>query len=93
VFLTPGTKLGPYEILGPIGAAGKNGLYRVAADGSSRPELLQATSTAAAPSSWSPDGKRFLVEQSAASAAGSTGRRMIGVNDWFEELKRRVPVK
>jgi serine/threonine-protein kinase len=40
-----------------------------------------------------PDGRRFLVEQNAALAAGSLGRRMIGVNDWFEELKRRVPVK
>ena len=40
-----------------------------------------------------PDGKRFLVEQNAALAAGSVGRRMIEVNDWFEELKRRVPVK
>jgi serine/threonine-protein kinase len=40
-----------------------------------------------------PDGKRFLVEQNPALAAGSFGRSMIGVNDWFEELKRRVPVK
>ena len=40
-----------------------------------------------------PDGKRFLVEQNAFLAADSSGRRMVGVNDWFEELKRRVPVK
>ena len=40
-----------------------------------------------------PDGKRFLVEQNAFLAADSIGRRMIGVNDWFEELKRRVPIK
>jgi hypothetical protein len=40
-----------------------------------------------------PDGKRFLIELNASLAAGSVGRRMIGVNDWFEELKRRVPVK
>jgi serine/threonine-protein kinase len=40
-----------------------------------------------------PDGKRFLVEQVAAWADALAGRRMIAVNDWFEELKRRVPVK
>jgi eukaryotic-like serine/threonine-protein kinase len=46
-------------------------------------------------STWdtTPDGKRFLVEQSPALADGSAGRRMVGINDWFEELKRRVPVK
>jgi serine/threonine-protein kinase len=46
-------------------------------------------------STWdpAPDGKRFLVERPAALADGSAGRRMIGVNDWFEELKHRVPVK
>jgi hypothetical protein len=27
------------------------------------------------------------------TGVGVAGRRMIGVNDWFEELKRRVPVK
>ena len=38
-----------------------------------------------------PDGKRFLVELTQATEAG--GRRMIGVDNWFQELKRRVPVK
>ena len=40
-----------------------------------------------------PDGKRFLVEQNAFLAADAIGRRMIGVNEWFEELKGRVPVR
>jgi hypothetical protein len=38
-----------------------------------------------------PDGKRFLVE-----LIGGTdpfGRRMVGVDNWFEELRRRAPVK
>jgi hypothetical protein len=38
-----------------------------------------------------PDGKRFLVELVGGTDPG--GRRMVGVDNWFEELKRRVPVK
>jgi serine/threonine-protein kinase len=38
-----------------------------------------------------PDGKRFLVELIGGADTG--GRRMVGVDNWFEELKRRVPVK
>src|SRR5215468_10030531 len=42
---------------------GKAGLYRVAADGSSRPELLLATTSFPTPSSWSPDGRTLLYSQ------------------------------
>jgi serine/threonine-protein kinase len=38
-----------------------------------------------------PDGKRFLVEMVGGTDPG--GRRMVGVDNWFDELKRRVPVK
>jgi hypothetical protein len=38
-----------------------------------------------------PDGKRFLIEQIPSLEAGS--QRLQGVSDWFEELRRRVPVK
>ena len=38
-----------------------------------------------------PDGKRFLVE--IISTADQGEFRMIGVDNWFEELKRRVPLK
>jgi Tol biopolymer transport system component len=38
-----------------------------------------------------PDGKRFLVEMIGGMDPG--GRRMVGVDNWFEELARRVPVK
>ena len=38
-----------------------------------------------------PDGKRFLIEQNPGTE--TSGRRMDGVGDWFEELSRRVPVK
>ncbi len=38
-----------------------------------------------------PDGKRFLVEEAPGSQQDS--RVMVGVSDWFEELRQRVPVK
>jgi hypothetical protein len=38
-----------------------------------------------------PDGKRFLVELIGSMDPG--GRHMIGIDNWFDELKRRVPVK
>jgi serine/threonine-protein kinase len=38
-----------------------------------------------------PDGKRFLIEQ--IPGAEASGRRMDGVNNWFDELTRRVPLK
>jgi serine/threonine-protein kinase len=43
-------------------------------------------------STWdpSPDGKRFLMEQ---SEREQSGRKLVGVVNWFDELRRRVPVK
>jgi len=38
----------------------------------------------------SPDGKRFLMLRSASPQSGATEVRV--VQDWFEELRRRVPV-
>jgi WD40 repeat protein len=38
-----------------------------------------------------PDGKRFLIEQVPSLEGGR--QRLQGVSDWFEELRRRVPVK
>ena len=38
-----------------------------------------------------PDDKRFLVELVATTDQGEF--RMIGIDNWFEELKRRVPLK
>ncbi|MGO9258275.1 MAG: hypothetical protein ACLQU1_18460 [Bryobacteraceae bacterium] len=36
-----------------------------------------------------PDGKRFLLEQIPTVVSGSS--EMVGVENWFEELRRRVP--
>jgi eukaryotic-like serine/threonine-protein kinase len=54
--------------------------------------LPQALFKAPAGSTWdvAADGKRFLVET---PSAGSGGRRMEVVVNWFDELNRRVPVK
>jgi hypothetical protein len=38
-----------------------------------------------------PDDKRLLVELVAGAATGA--RRLEGISDWFEVLRRRVPVK
>jgi serine/threonine-protein kinase len=38
-----------------------------------------------------PDGTHFLIELIGGSAQGD--RRMIGISDWFDDLRRRVPVK
>ena len=43
--------------------AGKNGIYRVATDGSGKPELLLATESVANPNCWTPDGKALLYSQ------------------------------
>lgn len=42
---------------------GKPGLFRVAADGSGKPELLLPTASAAVPNSWTPDGKTLVFTQ------------------------------
>ena len=39
-----------------------------------------------------PDGKRFLVEQSAVNLA-SVGTSLAVVTEWFDELKRRAPAR
>ena len=42
----------------------------------------------------SPDGQRFLMlKQSSVAGESSPSARMVLVQNWFEELKRRVPTK
>jgi hypothetical protein len=40
----------------------------------------------------SPDGRRFLVIKQAAIDAGAAAAGIIVVQNWFEELKRLVPL-
>lgn len=39
----------------------------------------------------SPDGKRFLMIKASPSPVSADAPRFIVVQNWFEELKRRVP--
>ena len=48
---------------------GKSGIYSVMADGSAKPELLLATDSPAAPSSWSPDGRTLVYTEADAGKA------------------------
>jgi hypothetical protein len=41
----------------------------------------------------SPDGRRFLMIKQPGDAASSETAAFIVVQNWFEELKRRVPTK
>jgi eukaryotic-like serine/threonine-protein kinase len=40
----------------------------------------------------SPDGRRFLMIKNSKSGEGSSAERIVYVQNWFEELKRLVPV-
>jgi hypothetical protein len=40
----------------------------------------------------SPDGRRFLMIKAVASSTGSTPLQLVVVQNFFEELKRLVPV-
>ena len=39
-----------------------------------------------------PDGKRFLMIKAGGDKDAAASQRLIIVENWFEELKRRVPV-
>jgi serine/threonine-protein kinase len=75
------------------GGVAANELTRVAVETSPsfRVGASETLFNMAAGSTWDtmPDGKHFLVEQ----LPGGGARKMITVVNWFEELKRRAPVK
>jgi Tol biopolymer transport system component len=58
----------------------------------SKPEML-FTGTSGTTWDLAPDGKRFLIEQTPADTAAVGGATVSVVTDWFDELKRRAPVK
>jgi len=81
--LTPGTRIGCYEVSAVLGAGG------MGEEGTIHPIAQRNYDV-------TPDGKQFLVVVPAASPADSTRRTSPGIDvvlNWFEELKTRVPVK
>src|SRR5882757_6219435 len=63
--LAPGTKLGPYEILGPIGAGGMGEVYRARDERLSRDVAVKVL-----PASFAGDADRLLRFEQEARAAG-----------------------
>ncbi|MFY9552692.1 MAG: protein kinase [Thermoanaerobaculia bacterium] len=63
--LSPGTKLGPYEILSPIGAGGMGEVYRA-----KDPRLSREVAIKVLPASFSQDADRLKRFESEARAAG-----------------------
>src|SRR5512143_2976340 len=70
--LTPGSRLGPYEILSPLGTGGMGEVYRA-----SDPRLGREVAIKVLPASYSQDTdrlRRFEQEARAAGVRGSGGR-------------------
>src|SRR6201993_2632084 len=63
--LSPGTKLGPYEILSPIGAGGMGEVYRA-----KDPRLGREVAIKVLPASFSQDADRLRRFEQEAKAAG-----------------------
>ena len=82
--LSAGTKLGPYEIVAPLGAGGMGEVYRARDSKLTRDVAIEVLWPAY---DISPDGQRFLMMKSDAAATS-----IVVVQDWSEELKMRVPV-
>src|SRR6201993_4193071 len=64
--LSPGTKLGPYEILSPIGAGGMGEVYRA-----KDPRLGRDVAIKVLPASFSQDADRLKRFEQEAQAAGA----------------------
>jgi serine/threonine protein kinase len=71
--LSPGSKLGPYEILGQIGAGGMGEVYRA-----KDPRLGREVAIKVLPASFSADPDRLRrFEQEARAAGFATGKKVL----------------
>jgi serine/threonine protein kinase len=101
VALTSGSKLGLCEILAPLGAGGMSEVYRardprlhleVAIKVLARAFSRDPARLARCRKDVTPDGRRFLMLRASEQPSPPVTHINVVLN-WFEELKRRVPVE
>lgn len=54
---------------------------------------MSAPAPGGRPYDIAPDGRFLIIRSSQVDAAGGTAQNLVVVQNWFEELKRLVPVK
>ena len=85
--LTPGTRLGPYEITAQIGEGGTGEVYRA-----TDTTLNRQVAVKVLPESLASDAERIArFEREAKTLAFLNHTNIVLVQNWFEELRRLVP--
>ena len=90
--LTAGVRLGPCEILAPIGAGGMGEVYKAQDTRLERTVAIKVLPEhlAESPAPDGPDGKRFLMVR---REPRSIPTRINVVFNWLKELERLVPTE
>ncbi len=99
--LEVGSRLGPYEITGPLGAGGMGEVYRAKDTRLDRsvaikilPPHLSGDLGGCYPYDLAPDGKRFAVVLNPGTAEDSSVKprdSVLVVLNFFDELRRKFP--